>query len=207
MTDKEVLKKLEEVEALISDSHLVYTSGQHGRAYINKDAIYPHPDLTFQVTLDMAKSFAAQDIDVVIGPTLGGIILSQWVAHHLSKLKSKEILGIYIEKTADGFEFTRGYDELVRGKKALLVEDILTTGSSIKKVIEATRALGSTVVGVSCIANRGNVSPDDLLEIPMLKSVVKIQLESWAPESCPLCKEHVPVNTKFGKGRDFVKKG
>ena len=91
----EILKK---VGAIITDDHFVYTSGKHGSVYINKDALYPHTEETSQVGMLFAKKVEALDIDVVVGPALGGIILSTWTAYHLSSLKHKEILGVYTEK-------------------------------------------------------------------------------------------------------------
>ncbi|MEZ4820639.1 MAG: phosphoribosyltransferase family protein [Bdellovibrionota bacterium] len=70
-----------------------------------------------------------------MAPVIGGVILSQWIAFHLTQLSGKEVLGVYAEKSeqAPGFELKRGYGKLVAGKNVLVVEDILNTGGSIKK--------------------------------------------------------------------------
>ena len=118
----DIIDILKQVGAVITDSHFVYTSGKHGSVYINKDAVYPHTKETSAVGRMMAKKFANTEVDVVVGPALGGIILSQWTAYHLSQIKGKEILGIYTEKDTDSNQILRrGYDHLVKGKNVLVV--------------------------------------------------------------------------------------
>src|SRR3972149_6562479 len=96
----DVVEILKSIGAVITNDHFVYTSGKHGSIYINKDALYPHTELTSQVGEMLAKANIGLEIDTVVGPALGGIILSQWTAYHLSKLKKKEIHGVYTEKDA-----------------------------------------------------------------------------------------------------------
>lgn len=208
MNESELLKILGDIKAIIKDSHIVYTSGKHGSAYVNKDAIYPHTDITRELTKAMAQSFADQGVDVVVAPVVGGVILSQWVAYHLSEIENKKVLGVYAEKTADasGFELRRGYAKLVEGKKVLVVEDILNTGGSVKKVVDMLKPLQAKVIGVAAICNRGNVKPEDV-GAPMLKSLLNISLEAWNPEDCPLCVQKIPVNTEVGKGKKVERLG
>jgi orotate phosphoribosyltransferase len=92
---KNVVEILKEIGAIVTNSHFVYTSGRHGSVYIRKDMLYPHTQQTSDVCLLFAEQAKNEDIDVVVGPSIGGIILSQWTAYHLSKLKRKEILGVY----------------------------------------------------------------------------------------------------------------
>ena len=199
-----MIELLEQAGALIRDSHLVYTSGRHGSAYVNKDAIYPHTESTSRIAGLMAKSFAAQSVEVVVGPALGGIILSQWVAYHISKLMGREILGVYSEKNADNqFELRRGYDKLVKGKRALIVEDVITTGGSVRNCIEAVQAAGGIPIGISALCNRGKISANDL-GIQKLESLVELDFQSWEADECPLCQKKVPINTNVGKGKDFL---
>jgi len=150
-----VVDILKKVGAVITDSHFVYTSGKHGSVYVNKDAVYPHTAETSRIGELFAEKYKDVDIDVVAAPALGGIILSQWVAYHLSKLKGKEILGVYTEKTADKqMIFTRGYDKLVKGKKVLVIEDLTTIGGSVRKVVDTVKATGGNVVAVCVMVNR-----------------------------------------------------
>jgi len=189
---------LAEVGAVISGSHVVYTSGRHGAAYVNKDALYPHTRRVSEVCALMADGARALRPDVVCGPALGGIILSQWTAHHLGAL------AVYAEKTPEhGVALRRGYDALVAGRRVLVVEDVLNTGGSVGDAVRAVRAAGGEVVAVSALCNRGGVTAADL-DVPALLSLVELALDSWEAAACPLCRDAVPVNTDIGKGREFL---
>lgn len=198
---------LRETGALIIDDHFVLTSGKHSPLYINKDALYPHTDKASEVGRLIADKLKDFDIDVVAGPALGGIILAQWVAYHLSKLKKKKILGVYTEKDLEKNQvFKRGYDKLVKGKKVIVVEDLTTTGNSVRKVINSVLSHGGKVVGVAVMVNRDprNVNEQTIgFPFYMLDT---LDTQSYEEKDCPLCKKHVPVNTDVGHGRKFVEK-
>ncbi len=192
--------------AVILDQHVVYTSGLHGTTYINKDAIYPDTELTSQLCRQLAEHFLKDRVDCVIAPAVGGVILSQWTAYHLTKLSGKEVLGLYAEKTEDGKSFVikRGYDILARSKRVLVVEDVLTTGGSVRKVVDAVRKLPAEVIGVGALCNRGQLTRHSLNDVPDLVSLIDLNLETWEAGHCPLCKNGVPINTQVGKGREFL---
>jgi len=206
MSEQEALELLSDVGAVILQSHVVYTSGKHGSAYINKDALYPHTTKTSRICCAIAKQFADDNVEVVIAPAIGGVILSQWIAHHLSALNGKEVLGVYAEKIEGTKEFVikRGYDKLISGKRTLVVEDVLTTGLSVKKVIQVTRVFNGNVIGLGVLCNRGAVDVKDVANVPKLFSLVNIALDVWDEVDCPLCKRNIPINTNVGKGREFL---
>jgi orotate phosphoribosyltransferase len=206
MNEQEVLKNLGEVGAVITDSHIVFTSGKHGTAYVNKDAVYPHTKVTSALCRAIAEHFADDGVEVVIAPAIGGVILSQWVAHHLSEITGREVLGVYAEKAenVDAFFIKRGYDKIVAGKNVLVVEDVLTTGGSAKKVIWATRDLGGKVIGLGVLCNRGGIKPQDVADPPKLFALVNVKLDAWNEADCPLCAKNVPINMDVGKGREYL---
>ncbi len=194
---------LEQVGALLR-GHFVLTSGRHAEAYVNKDALYPHTAETSRLCREMA-GFADLGTQMVAAPAIGGVILSQWVSHHLSALLGTEILAVYAEPgLGDTLVFKRGYDRLIPGKRVFVVEDVLTTGGSAKKVVDAVRALQGEVVGVAVLSNRGGVTREQLGDVPWLHALTVIPMESWTAEECPLCREGVPVNTEVGKGAEFL---
>ncbi|MBA3488106.1 MAG: phosphoribosyltransferase [Longispora sp.] len=195
---------LSQIGAVLTNDHLVYTSGRHGSAYLNKDAIYPHTAITSRLCAGIAAWFSPHDVDAVIAPAVGGVILSQWTAHHLSATRDQEVLGLYADKVGEEFVIKRGYDRYIPGKNILVVEDVLTTGGSVRKVIDGVRELGGTVVGVGALCNRGAVTPTDLGDVPELFASVTVDFESWEAEECPLCKKGMPVNTSVGKGLEFL---
>ncbi len=195
---------LEQTTAIVTSSHIVYTSGRHGESYINKDAVYPHTQETSELCQMIAENFADQDVQVVVGPALGGIILSQWTAFHLSRITDKEVLGVYAEKQADGtLALTRGYANLVAKKRILVVEDVLTTGGSVKKVLEALKSLDAYVIGVGALCNRGGVTPEQI-GATRLDTLINVVMKDWAASECPLCDSGVPINTTVGKGKEFL---
>jgi orotate phosphoribosyltransferase len=144
------------------------------------------------------------NVQVVIAPAIGGVILMTWTARHLSELTDREVLGVYAEKDGDGFVIKRGYDKIVAGKNVLVVEDLLTTGGSVKKVIEATRALGGNIVGLAVLCNRGGITAQDVGGVPKLFALTNVKLDAWDEADCPLCAQGVSINTDVGKGREFL---
>src|SRR5260370_33049765 len=112
---------------MVNERHFVYITGRHSCVYINKDAVYLHTGTIAKLCQLMAQPYDAGQIDAVVGPVLGGIVLSQWVAHFLNEQRvSGETLAIYAEKEDDGldkqFAFHRGYDKYISGKNILVVE-------------------------------------------------------------------------------------
>lgn len=208
MDEKAILDTLSEAGAIITNSHVVFTSGRHSDTYVNKDALYVHPVKTAKICRIMAEIYDANKVDVVAGPTIGGVILAQWVAYHLNLFRSSgETFSIYVEKEGQGesktFIVERGYDEKVPGKNVVVVEDVLMTGGSARKVVEVIRALGGNVLGLSALCNRGGIKPDDIGEVPV-HALTNVSFQSWLEEDCPLCKADVPINTRVGKGKEFL---
>jgi orotate phosphoribosyltransferase len=175
---------------------------------MNKDALYPHTSLISRLCEEMAMRFSSEAVDVVLAPALGGIILSQWVAHHLSRQTGREVLAVYAEKVegGDGFVIKRGYDKLLNGRKVLVLEDVLTTGGSVKKVVAVAGGHGARIAGVAALCNRGGIAKEELGAVPRLESLVEVNLDSWEEGECPLCKKGTAVNTEVGKGREFLAK-
>ncbi|MCJ7740153.1 phosphoribosyltransferase [Candidatus Microgenomates bacterium] len=205
MTSEDILNIFKKVGGYITGSHIVYTSGKHGEAYLNKDAIYPHTKEIASICKEIANRFKGNGIEVVAAPALGGIILSQWTAYFLSELTGKEVLGVYTEKTPDKNQiFTRGYDKLVKGKKVLVVEDITTTGGSVVKVIASVRQAGGKVMAVCVLANRDPININTSTIGAPFTALAEIKLQAFEEKDCPLCQKNVPVNTTVGKGREYL---
>jgi orotate phosphoribosyltransferase len=208
--DPRIMQMFLDVGAVVRDSHFVYTSGRHSSVYINKDAVYLHTGIISALCREMSRPYTASQIDVVVGPVMGGIILSQWVAHYLNEQRETgETLAVYAEKGTDSIEkqffFGRGYDKYIPGKNVLIAEDILTTGGSVRQVVELVRRQGGNVMGITALCNRGNVQPDAVGGVP-IHALIAIDLDTYAPEDCPFCHNNVPVNTELGKGRAFLAK-
>jgi orotate phosphoribosyltransferase len=200
-----VVALLKKVGAMITDSHIVLVSGRHTDTYINPDALLPHPKEVSQIAKLFAEKFKDLDIDIVAAPAVGGIVLSTWTAYHLSKLKKKEILGIFTEKLPDRSQvLERGFDTLVKGKKILVIEDITTTGGSVKKVVDSLRGAGGKVVAVSVMVNRDpKLVTKEAVGGPFSPLAV-FNIVSYEEKECPLCKNNTPVNPELGHGKEYL---
>lgn len=200
-----VVDILKKINAVITDDHFVYTSGKHGEVYINKDALYPHTAETSEVCKMMAEKFKDADIEAVVGPALGGIILSQWVAHHLSQMKGREVFGVYTEKDATENQILRrGYDQVIKGKKVLIVEDLTTTGGSVKKVVNTVRLAGAEVVAVCVMVNRDQKNVNESTVGAPFIAVDILEAQAFDETDCPFCKEGRPINAKIGHGKKYL---
>ena len=203
--NQEVLDILEKTGAVVSNSHFVYVSGRHAPTYVNKDYVYPHTAYISRIAEIIAEKYKDSPVDVVVGPAIGGIILSQWTAHHLSRLKGKEVLSVYTEKQPDKDQiFTRGYGACVKGKNVLVVEDIVTTGGSVKKVINSVVKEGGNVLAACAIVNKDpkNINPDSM-GVPFDYLAI-IGMDVYEEKDCPLCKAGVPINTMLGHGKKYL---
>ena len=212
--DKKIIKILKKVGAILTDDHFVYTSGKHGSVYINKDFLYPHSKETSLVAKMFAEKFKDKDIDVVAAPAVGGTILSTWTAYHLSRLKKKEVLSVYTEKdkgtTASAAEseqmFRRGYDKFIKGKKVLVLEDLTTTGISVKKTVNAIKNTGGKVVAVCVMVNRDPKNITTKTVGAPFYSLGVFPAVAYPENNCPLCQKEIPINIKIGHGKKFVEK-
>lgn len=205
MNNQEVIDILEKTGAVMRNSHFVGTSGKHMSLYMTKDKLLPHPKETFRITELLAEAHKALDVDIVAAPVVGGVILGHLTAHYLSILQKKEILSVYAEKTDEGpMVFKRDYDNLIKGKKVLIIDDTVATGFSVNKMIDVVRRYGGNIVAMGVIVNR---VPEEInsktLGVPF-SWLCEIPAETYDEKDCPLCKQGVPVNPKVGHGKQFL---
>lgn len=206
MNQDRIWRILKEANAILKDDHFVYTKGGHGHEYVNKDALMLMPFELDLLCNEIAEHFRASGPAIVLGPAVAGAIISYAVARNLNAPLKPLVSATYADKEGDGFVLKRGYDEVIKGKRALVVEDILNTGGSVKQIVELARRHGAEVIGVGAICNRGGVTADMIGDPPELFSVVSVNMQMYPADECPFCKEGRPINTKIGKGADFVAK-
>lgn len=204
---KKILDILIKTGALMPNGHFVGVSGKHLDTYITKDALLPHTIETSKIAKLIALKAKNLKVDMVVGPALGGIVLSQWVAYHLTKITGREVLSFYTEKKGEGGReqvLTRGYDEKIKGKKILVVEDTVTTGGSALSVANAVTAAGGKVLKIIVITIRNAKDVNSKSMGYPFDSLCELSLNSYLPEECPMCKKGITVNTKFGHGKYFL---
>jgi len=188
MTEAEVKDLLTKTNAIMH-GHFLLTSGLHSPHYVEKFNVLQHPKYTELLCKAMAEKFKDQDIDTVVGPVTGGILL----AHETGKALGTR--AIFTERENGKMTFRRGFS-LKKGERVLIVEDIVTTGGSIKEVIDVVREFEGIPVAVAMLVDRSNgkVQFDG---VPCT-ALLHMDVEAYTPEECPLCKEGTPL-TKRGR--------
>ena len=175
-----VINTLKEVGALL-EGHFLLSSGRHSNRYCQCARLLQHPDKAEKVLSVVVDKIKDLDFDIVVGPAMGGVIVAYEVARQLGKP------GIFTERK-DG-EMTLSRFEIEKGTKVIISEDVVTTGKSTMEVCRLLESLGAEVVGVCCIVDRrGYISE---LTLP-LYSAIKLEVESYDTNECPLCKENIP---------------
>ena len=209
-------KILKECKALIDGSHFIYSSGRHGDFYINKDAIYMHPkvldDVAYMLTCVALNAFSIS-FDVILSPTMGGMILGNAVSYNATLISGKEILFAYSESDPDHKLhriIRRGYDSIIKDKNILLVDDIVTTGTTMVGMARAALRLGGNVLGGISICNRNyvrnikfypdNVGNDTVAFDLNIVPLVELDLRTFSSSECPFCKAGRPIDPRLGKG-------
>ena len=203
----DVLELLKSRGAIQTGGHFVYASTMHGTDYVNKDAIYPYPHLVSSLCLEIAKKFTNDAVEVVVGPELGGVILAQGTAFHLSVLTGQEVLAVTAEKSVgEGFTLNRGYDKLVTKKRVLIVEDVVNTGGTVRRLVKVVRNFGGIVVGVGAICNRGSSNLITIGNVPKFESLAQLNFRTWSEQMCKHkgpCSRGIPINKSLGHGKRF----
>ena len=176
----------------IMDGHFLLTSGLHSPHYVEKFNVLQHPKYTELLCKEMAEKFKDANIETVVGPVTGGIIL----AHETGKALNAR--AIFTERVNGKMTFRRGF-KLHEGERVLIVEDIVTTGGSIKEVIEVVKENGGIPVAVSMLVDRSG-GKIDFGDVPST-ALLHMNVETYKPEDCPLCKNNIPITKRGSTGK------
>ena len=188
MSEKEVEDLLIETSAIM-EGHFLLTSGLHSPRYVEKFNVLQKPVYTEKLCRAMAEKFKDANIETVVGPVTGGILL----AHETGKALGTR--AIFTERENGKMTFRRGFT-LHEGERVLIVEDIVTTGGSIREVIDVVKEHGGIPVAVSMLVDRsgGKATFGDVPRTALLH----MDVQTYKPEECPLCKAGIPM-TKRGR--------
>ena len=180
----ENVERMFEASGAVLKGHFLLASGLHSPVYWEKARVLQFPDYTERLCRMIADRFRDSGAEVVAGPTTPGIILAYETARQLG------VRGIFAEKDESGGRvFRRGF-EIAPGEKVLVVDDILTTGGSVREVIDAVSKLGGEVVGVGVLVDRSTQPVD--FGVPFF-ACHRTEVVTYRPESCPLCAAGVPL--------------
>lgn len=179
----------EEIETLLRESgailtgHFLLTSGRHSDVYFEKFRLLERPDVLSRVCAEIARN-VGQNPDVVAGPTTGGIIVAYEVARQLG------VAGLYVERE-EGHRVLRRGATIQPGAKVLVVDDVLTTGVSVREVVDLLRRQGADVVGVGVLIDRSQAPID--FGCPMY-AAYRVEAQSYAPDEVPEWLASIPVS-------------
>lgn len=171
---------LKETEALL-EGHFLLSSGKHSDGYVQCAKLLMYPDKAEKAVKLIVDQLKDIDFDIVVGPAMGGIIVSYELARQTGKP------GIFIEREDGIMKFRRGF-AIEKGQKVLIAEDVVTTGKSSYEAIKVVEEHGGEVVGIGCIVDRskGNI------KYPVY-SGVKLNINTYEKEDCSLCRKDIPI--------------
>jgi len=182
MDSQQILKILTDNDVLM-EGHFLLTSGRHSDKYLQCARIFQYPEYASKIAMHLASQFSGDGINLVIGPAIGGIILSYEMGRALG------VKTIFAERENGLMTLKRGF-EIPPRSKVLVVEDVVTTGGSVKEVIDLVKDKKAEVSGVASIVDRSGGSID--FETKFI-CAVKMDVLSFKPEECPLCRSGLPL--------------
>lgn len=175
MDERELVETLERYGA-ISKGHFRLSSGRHSDTYVQCARVLQHPRVGEKLADELASLYDASKIDVVVSPALGGVLIGYLVARSLNRRF------VFSERKEGEMSIRRG-QEVVEGERVLMVEDVITTGGSLRELEKLIEQSSARVAGIAAIIARGEES-----EMPKgTRALLKLPIVSWDQSGCPLC--------------------
>ncbi|HOQ15736.1 MAG TPA: orotate phosphoribosyltransferase [Defluviitaleaceae bacterium] len=179
MLNKErVIEIFKETEVLL-EGHFLLTSGRHSNQYMQCAKILQYPNYAEEIAKGLAEEFKDDQIDIVVGPAMGGIIIAYELARQLN------CKNLFAEREDGKMTLRRGFT-IPEGARVLVAEDVITTGGSVKEVIDIVKEQGGELAGVAVLVDRSNGNIDFGTK---LRAALTVDVVSYEAEECPLCKE------------------
>ena len=172
------------------EGHFVLSSGLHSHEYMQCAAVQQYPTLTSRLCEALAERFAGDEITCVASPALGAIVVGYETARHLGSR------AVFAEREDGILRLRRGF-QIGPKDRVLVVEDVVTTGGSVEELISLIRDAGATVVGVGALVDRsGGWASFDV----KYHALLSVNLKTFPPDACPLCKEGVRLTKPGSRG-------
>lgn len=188
ITQERVLEVLQEAGVLL-EGHFKLTSGRHSNKYLQCAKIFRNTKYSEELCAALAEQYQHDDVKIVIGPAMGAVQMAYEVSRPL------HCENFFTERDENGKMALRRGFTVNPGDRVLVVEDVVTTGGSVREVIDLVKEAGGVVVGVGSIVDRTGGKID--FGVPF-KAVISVDVQSWEPEDCPLCKAGAPAPVKPG---------
>jgi len=177
MTSEEVLDIYKKTGALLT-GHFLLSSGLHSEQYLQSALVLQQPDIATKLCAALADNFKNSRIEVVIAPALGGVFVSHETARALG------VRALFAERVNGELTLRRGF-MIKPAERALIVEDVITTGKSTKETIEVVKKAGGVVIAAGSLVDRSGGKAD--IGVPY-RSLVTLMVPAYAAEECPMCK-------------------
>lgn len=178
MTDKEVLEVFQKTGGILK-GHFMLTSGRHSDTYMQCAKLFVDTESSEKLCAALAEKLDGVDAEAVVSPAVGGILMGYEVARQL------RVPNYFMERENGEMTLRRGFS-IAEGTKVLVVEDVVTTGGSVKEVIAKLKAMGANPVAVASIVDRSAGAVE--FGLPFY-NLISMNVVSYEPENCPLCKE------------------
>ncbi len=188
MTEKEILEIFQNCEGILK-GHFLLSSGLHSPDYLQAAKVFQYPEYATLLSRELALRFEKEEIDLVIGPAIGGILLSFEIGRILNKRT------IFTEREQGKMALRRGFS-IEKGEKCLVVEDVITTGASTKEVINLVRENDAKIIGVAALVERSKKEIDFKVRKEIL---LRIPLITYSRQNCPLCKKNISLTRPGSK--------
>ncbi len=189
MTKEEITQMLKDAGVLL-EGHFLLTSGRHSNKYMQCAKIFQYAKYSVPLCTELAEKYKDDNIDVVIGPAIGAIQMSYEVGKQLG------VKNIFAERENGNMTLRRGFT-IEEGQRVLVVEDVVTTGGSVREVMELVRENGGIVAGVGSIVDRTGGKID--FGVPY-KSAFSMDIVSYEADECPICKSGLPLVKPGSRG-------
>lgn len=189
ISTEDILKIFKETGALL-EGHFLLTSGLHSSKYFQCAKVLQYPEYAELLSKQIARHFYTSEVELVVAPAIGGIIVGYEVARQL------EARNIFAERESGVMKLRRGFG-IKPGERVLVCEDVVTTGGSVFEVIELVKKAGGQLIGVGCIVDRSGGKIDFGVRF---SSVIKLEVPTFKPEECPLCKEGIEIEKPGSRG-------
>ncbi|CUU36092.1 MAG: orotate phosphoribosyltransferase [Armatimonadetes bacterium] len=179
------LSDLQAIGAVLQ-GHFLLTSGRHSEVYFEKFRLLERPALLGQAVAQMLAQLGAVEVAAVVGPTLGGVLVAYETARQLG------VPALYAEREGETRAFRRGYP-LPSGAPVLLVDDVLTTGTSLREVLVLLERVRARPVAIGVLIDRSETPPD--FGLPLV-SALRLPAQTYDPAECPLCRQGIPLQKR-----------
>lgn len=207
--EERIIQIFERTGAIL-EGHFIGTSLNHLDKYVEKRLVYPSTQQTSEICGMFAEDFKDKGIEVVVAPTTGGVILGFETARQLTIMTGKDVANVFIEKTKEGgFKFHEGFSKLVEDKITLILDDVLTTGGSLRGVINEVKKVRGNIGGVGVVWERGDVGPKDIGVDVEIDALCKKKYKSYTEEECAIlgpCSKGIPIDPTIGRGEEYLAK-